>query len=165
MGIVKVIQNTNSRGDYLSNALNYIKRSAVAYSGYGVDPDHAYEQMMKVKNYFGKTSGNQLMHIVVVFNEYEDDIDICMAYANYIARYFGNRFQVCYALHDKVTYNDNGFITSYYHAHFIFNSVSYIDGRMFADGKGSIGRFKDCVSEITGDRYMKLLYGSDDDGE
>ena len=160
MGIVKVIQNTNSNGNYLFNALEYIKRKAVDYSGYRVDPDDAYNQMMAVKRYFGKTSCNQLMHIVIVFNENEVDIDRCMDYGYRIAQYFGDRFQTCYALHQDTKFHDKkrGYINSNYHLHMILNSVSYVDGKMFAENRGSIGKFKEYVSEVTKDRYMQILY-------
>ena len=71
MGILKVIQNTNSSDDYLYNAIYYIenKVETVGVGGYRVDPYNAYQQMMAVKNYFGKTSGNQLMHLVVSFEK------------------------------------------------------------------------------------------------
>ena len=162
MGIIKVIQNTKSTGNYLFNALNYIKRDAVAYSGYRVDSDNAYEQMMIVKKYFGKTSGNQLMHFIISFNENFDDPKECMKYAYRFAKYFGNRFQVCYALHFKIACDDNGVVKSFYHLHMILNSVSYVDGKMFSDGKDSINKFMEYVSKIIDDMFISVIYSKYD---
>lgn len=48
MGILKVIQNTNSTEDYLLNALNYIvyKAEVVGYGAYHVSADDGCEKIL-----------------------------------------------------------------------------------------------------------------------
>lgn len=165
MGILKVIQNTNSSDDYLYNAIYYIenKVETVGVGGYRVDPYNAYHQMMAVKNYFGKTSGNQLMHLVVSFEKRVSDIETALDYAYKIAMYYGNRFQTVFAVHEKDCYY-KGQLRSCYHVHFILNSVSYVDGKMFAQSKGELYQFMKYIGKIAKDRNFKVLYGSECNG-
>ena len=109
MEVLKVIQNTNSSEDYLYNAISYIinKTEAVCYDGYRVDPNNAYEQMMLVKRYFSKTSGNQLVHMIL-------------------------------------------------------NSVSFTDGKMFAEGKGEFAKFAEYIGKITRSRKCRVVYGGEE---
>lgn len=162
MGMLKVIQNTNSSEDYLENAIDYIllKADTVAYGAYGINPLNAYEQMMIVKQYFGKTSGNQLMHFIVSFSRYVSDVKTALYFANRIAQYYGN-YQCVYSVHEKAVYY-NGRIKSLYHVHFIMNSVSFTDGRMFSQSKGEIGQFKKYIEQVTRDKHFKVVYSSDD---
>lgn len=165
MGILKVIQNTNSSDDYLYNSINYIenKSDTVGIGGYRTDPYYAYQQMMTVKNYFAKTSGNQLMHFVVSFNKRVADIETALDYAYKIAMYYGNRFQTVFAVHEKDGFY-KGKIKSYYHVHFILNSVSYVDGRMFAQSKGELYHFMKHIEKVTRDSNFKIIYGSECEG-
>ena len=158
MGILKVIQNTDSKGDYLYNALAYIKRGSKAYNAYRVSPKKAYEQMTTVKKYFGKTSGNQLMHFMISFNENMDTVDKCKEATYEIAKYFGERFQVCYAIHYDPNCDENGVVRSLYHLHMIVNSVSYVDGKMFSKGKDDINRFMHYISDIINDPFIIVIY-------
>ena len=42
------------------------------------------------------------------------------------------------------------------------NSVSFIDGKMFADNKKDIGRFMEHISEVTGDEWWRLGYETEE---
>ena len=68
MGFLKLIVKQNAGKEYLRNAVNYITENADAcfYSGINICPERAYKQMRKVKKYYGKTSGNQLVHFVLL---------------------------------------------------------------------------------------------------
>lgn len=146
MDMLKVIQNTDSSENYLYNAISYIinKMEAVCYDGYHVDSNNAYEQMMLVKRYFSKTSGNQLMHFIVSFDVRSvQDANTALHYGYRIAQYFGNRFQIVFSVHEKNSYYD-GRIKSMYHVHMILNSVSFTDGKMFAEYIGKVTRSRKC---------------------
>ena len=74
MVTVKLIRNTYGGEDYLAHLCPYVRNGekAVYLEGNGVSPYHAdaaYDQMMAVKRYFGKTSGNPLAHFVVSFDD------------------------------------------------------------------------------------------------
>lgn len=164
MDMLKVIQNTDSSDDYLYNAILYIvnKAEAVRYDGYHVDPNNAYEQMMVVKKYFSKTSGNQLMHFVVSFDVRSvQDENVALHYGYRIAQYFGDRFQTVFSVHEKDSYY-NGRLKSMYHVHFILNSVSFVDGKMFAESKGEIARFAEYIGKVTRSKNCRVIYGSEE---
>lgn len=163
MGILKVIQNTNSTEDYLLNALNYIvyKAEVVGYGAYHVSVDNPFQQMMAVKRYFGKTSGNLLIHFVVCFDTRVDNPRLALKYAQKISHYYGNRFQTVYSIHEKPTYH-KGKVQSLYHAHFILNSVSFSDGKMFSQGKGDIYEFAEYIKKVTHDYKWRIVWGDCD---
>lgn len=164
MDMLKVIQNTNSSDDYLYNAIRYIinKTEAVRYDGYHVDPDNAYEQMMYVKRYFSKTSGNQLMHFVVSFDVRSvNDEDTALRCGYRIAQYFDDRFQTVFSVHEKDScYNSK--LKSMYHVHLILNSVSFIDGKMFAEGKGELASFAEYIGNVTRSGKCMVVYGGEE---
>lgn len=49
-------------------------------------------------------------------------------------------------------------VVSYYHTHLIINSVSFIDGRMFAENKGDISNFVEHIKHVTNDNYWNIYY-------
>lgn len=164
MGFLKLIVKQNTGKEYLRNAVNYITENADAccYSGINISPERAYRQMRKVKTYFGKTSGNQLVHFVVCFNNEVNDIAIAKKYARKIAEYYKSRYQILYAIHDELRFAKSGYAKSWFHVHIVMNSVSFVDGKMFADNKKDIGRFMEHISEVTGDEWWRLGYETEE---
>lgn len=160
MGFLKLIVKQNAGKEYLRNAVNYITENADAcfYSGINICPERAYKQMRKVKKYFGKTSGNQLVHFVVCFNNDVDDLATTKKYARKIAEYYKSRYQILYAIHQELRYTKSGFGKSWFHVHIVMNSVSFVDGKMFADNKKDIGGFMEYISKVTGDEWWRLAY-------
>jgi len=163
MGFLKLIVKQNAGKDYLKNAVNYITENADAccYSGINICPERAYKQMRKVKKYYGKTSGNQLVHFVVCFNNEVNDIAMAEKYARKIAEYYKSRYQILYAIHQELRYTKSGYGKSWFHVHIIMNSVSFVDGKMFADNKKDIVRFINHISKVTGDERWNLRYRDD----
>ena len=166
MGIFKIIRNTDDGLQYMHNALNYVIGAHTDYDkrySPNVDIYNACEQFLLVKKYFGKTSGNPIFHFIVVYdakstcgNNYERAES--MSYS--IASYFADRYQIVYGIHNKPCYNKYGKCTSLYHAHFIMNSVSYIDGKMFSGNHSEIYAFLNYIERVTGDKSWKIKYGS-----
>ena len=148
--------------EYLKNAVNYIVDNPVAcfYSGINVCPEKAYKQMRNIKKYFGKTSGNQLVHFVVCFNNEVDDLTTAEKYARKIAEYYKSRYQILYAIHQELRLTNSGYAKSWFHIHIVMNSVSFVDGKMFADNKKDIGRFMEYILKVTGDEWWSLLYST-----
>lgn len=150
MAKVSVIRNTYAGTQYLQNALNYVSDSRALYGGgYGVnpyDPNIAYYQMMATRRYFGKVSGNPLVHIVVAYNGEIRDIETATRFGQQCAQYFANKFQVMYCSHNK----DMG--CSSFHTHIIINAVSYINGQMIQTSYDEMKEYCDFVTQITGQK-------------
>lgn len=169
MGIFKVIRNTDSGLQYMYNALNYVIYGHTDYDKvYSINTDihDAYNQFFAVKRYFDKTSGNPLFHFIVVFNtrttrydNFEHTERICRS----IADFFSNRYQIVWCIHEKRTSGRNGGIASVYHAHFVMNSVSYVDGKMFGGSYAETYSFLEHIKRMTKDMSWIIRYGSDRD--
>ena len=84
MAKIDIIRNTYGGLDYLNNALDYVSDCRALYNGgYGVNPydtEMAYNQMMYTRQYFGKVSGNPLVHIVIAYNNQVKDIGTAAYY-------------------------------------------------------------------------------------
>ena len=164
MGFLKLIVKQNAGKEYLRNADNYITENADAcvYSGINICPERAYKQMRKVKKYYGKTSGNQLVHFVVCFNNEVVELATVKKYARKIAEYYKSRYQILYAIHHELRLTKSGYAKSWFHVHIVMNSVSFVDGKMFADNKKDIGRFMEHISDVTGDEWWRLGYETEE---
>lgn len=80
--------------------------------------------MMSTRRYFGKVSGNPLVHIVVAYNDSVKDINTAANFGQQCANFFSSRFQLLYCTHEKDFYCGN------LHTHIIISAVSYINGQM-----------------------------------
>ena len=165
MGILKVITKSDADNTYISNLLAYVTGKNTLpgyYGGASVCPEYAYEQMMTVKKYFGKTTGNQLVHFIISFNNllYGEEEALEIGYR--ISRYYGDRYQIVFGVHPKVSHSENGTVSSYVHIHFVMNSVSFVDGKMYADNKGDTKKFVDFLKSVTKDYHWKVVYGVND---
>lgn len=157
MAIIKLIRNTDGGDNYLQNMCKYIDNPSktLAVGGYGVNPynkSDVYRQMMNVKSYYGKTSGNPLLHVVVAYNFSVQDAATACRLSELCARYFTDRFQMYYCTHFK----DRD--SAWYHTHILINSVSYVDGRMADSGYGTLEGFKQYVATVTG-QPSRFFYG------
>ncbi len=171
MGVFKVIRNTNDGLEYMYNALNYVTYGHTDYDkrySLNTDIDNAYEQFLLVKKYFYKTSGNPVFHFVVVYNTkttWGDNIERAESLSRSIATYFSDRYQLIWCIHKKLLSKKYGGCASVYHAHFIMNSVSYIDGRMFSGNHSEIYAFLNHIKKVTGDNSWIVKYRKDDDND
>lgn len=167
MGIFKIIRNTNDGLKYMYNNLNYVLNGHTDFDNrysLNTDIDNAYEQFLLVKKYFGKTSGNPVFHFIVIYNAkstWGDNYSMAELLSRSIASYLSDRFQLVYCIHKKPCSKKYGGCASIYHAHFIMNSVSYIDGKMFSGNRSEIYAFLDYIKKVTGDISWIVQYGSD----
>lgn len=81
MAVIKVIRNTFGGVEYIQNACQYIHNSKYMKrcSGFGVcanDYMKAAAEMILVRRFFHKESGNPLFHIVVAFDDIYDNLSI-----------------------------------------------------------------------------------------
>ena len=137
---------------YLKHGCGYVMdERAIHPGGYGVSPyslRDACEQMLAVKKYYGKTTGNQPIHLVVSYDDLVKTEEQACALTCRMAAYYKDNYQVLFCTHEKdrlcEKYN--------YHMHMIINSVSYRDGKMFISSIENMNRFCEYVTEITGRR-------------
>ncbi|MBR0484087.1 MAG: relaxase/mobilization nuclease domain-containing protein [Oscillospiraceae bacterium] len=145
---VKVKRNTSGGIDYLEKACNYVKNDEklIYIYGHGVDPYHtgyAYEQMLAVRRYYGKISGNPLIHFIISFEGDVEDKLTAWNHGHRIASYFDGTYQTIWCIHQK----KRGF--SRFHMHIIVNSVSYTTGKMFVSGVEEMKRFQEHIERVT----------------
>lgn len=163
MGVLKIITKAEADTDYLLNCFNYVIGGHTVpgcVGGINVYPLQAFMQMMNVKRYFGKTSGNQLVHFIISLDNKVFDPEVALHIAYEIAKYYGDRYQIIFGVHQNPRINRKGRATSYVHIHMIMNSVSFVDGKMYADNKGANYAFADHIKRITDDYNWKVVYGT-----
>ncbi len=163
MGVLKVIVKAEAEKAYLLNCFHYIIQGHTipgCYGGINVCPERAYQQMLAVKQYYGKTTGNQLVHFVICLNKRIFDDEEALRVAYQIAGYYGDRYQIIFGVHHSDRENSYGQSTSYYHIHMVMNSVSFVDGKMYADNRADTGKFLEHIKQVTRDSHWKIEYGS-----
>lgn len=142
MVIIKVKRDTYGGLRYLKNALNYLEdgEKSLFTGGFGVATaplEETFAQMVAVRKYFGKQSGNPLMHFIVSFDDKVVTLDHANLLAEQLTLFFRNEYQVLWSVH----FLQRG--CSNFHVHFIINSMSYINGKMYHSSASEITRFKD----------------------
>ena len=95
--------------------------------GFHNDVQNPAGSMIAVSNHFGKNSRIRLHHFVLSFDyslngAYHLLWDIGLGVASEIAK----RHQIVFAVHED---------TNHIHIHFVFNAVSYVDGKKYHGGK------------------------------
>lgn len=135
--------------DEIKKALHYMgskKKTSVGdesfcfVTGVGCNTNTAYDEMMAVKKRFGKTDGNLAYHAYQSFKPGEVTPELCHEIGVKLARkLWGDRYQVVVATH-----LDRGHL----HNHFLINSVSYVNGKMFNDNKRAYYQMRSVSDEI-----------------
>lgn len=147
MVYVKLIRNTYGGLSYIKRLCRYVLKDDLrGIGGYGVNPYHpdmADAQMRYVKMYYGKESGNPLIHMMISLDECADTVEKACELADKFARYYMDRYQVIWAVHGK----ERG--KSEFHVHLILNSVSYVNGKMFHGDIGEMHAYSRYISKHT----------------
>lgn len=150
MARINVIRNSNGGLEYLQNAVGYVSDDRALFEGgYGVTPYNtttAFNQMLATRQYFGKVSGNPLVHIIIAYNDSVTDIETASKFGKKCAQFFASRFQLLYCTHAR------DFHCGQLHTHIVINSVSYINGRMVTTGYDEMKAYCDYVAQVTGQR-------------
>lgn len=110
----------------------YITNAAKAKSGFigrrMVDDDIAGCMNFMV-TMCGVDDDAELLHFVLTFSPEEvNEPKTACGFAEQITDYIATKYQVCYAVHED---------TENLHVHFVFNSMSYLDGRCFKGTEAS----------------------------
>lgn len=105
-------------------------------------PNIAAYQMQQTKAYYAKLDGRQYKHYVLSFAPGEIDINSAKEYAKKLAeKCFGDRYEVAVGIHKN---SAGGKI----HAHFVVNSVSFIDGKKLHFEKSDLENFKNLNDKL-----------------
>lgn len=141
----------------LSRALHYAANSdkthayeQICYaSGINCDPDRVYEQMMAVKQRFGKLGGNVAYHGYQSFKPGEVTPDQCHAIGVRLAKeLWGRGYQVLVATHlDR----------EHLHNHFLINSVSYVNGKKFNDNKRCYLQMREVSDRLCREQGLSVI--------
>ena len=161
MPILKAIDRP---GKSIKTAINYAAKDAkkekdeTLFCGVNCadNPAIAAYQMQKTKELYGKTDGRQYKHYVLSFAEGEISKENAKTYAKELAtQCFGDRFEVACGIHINST---GGKI----HAHFVVNSVSFVDGKKLHFSKTDLENFKNFNDKIAKKYDIKIIDRSKD---
>lgn len=122
MSIIKIVSGGYMNGDAVQKLFSYItdyeKSDGYVY-GYNVIPELAVQMFMAIKSMYGKMNGKQAVHFIISFSSNERiTADILFELAKCVSRYF-YKYQVVFAVHTS---------QKCLHAHFMVNTISFIDG-------------------------------------
>lgn len=138
----------------IPDLINYIcrpdKTPSHIIGGYGVDLNDIANSMIAVSMHFRKYNRLRLHHFVISFGP--EDIylkDMIPKIANEICSYWADKYQIVYSLHED-TYNP--------HIHFVFNNVSYVDGRKCHFGKTEYRLLFDFIKLVMHSYYLYPVY-------
>lgn len=158
MDILKQKRITDNGNDYFRHCVNYPFKEKIesgeelvetkGYSVNDTDPKLAYDQMYAVKEYYGKTGDNLVMHFVVSYDQDIQDAGTACKYTEQIAEYFNGDYQMLAAVHKE----NQG--VSQYHGHIIMNTVNFNDGKLYHSGISELKQLAMHVHEVTGN-YCK----------
>ena len=158
MVIFKIVRHSNGGQQYMENMLKYIlddRRLDIGFngiSGYGTNQDiihKAMEEMLFVKKYFGKVSGNPLIQFIVSYDSNVGNAIIASSITEKIARFLADSYQYIWVVHYKPREEESGMYACY-HAHIVINSVSYTNGKMYSGGPEETRPFAQYIANITG---------------
>lgn len=137
-------------GKSIKTVINYASKDAKNEKDdtlfFGVNcadnPVIAAYQMQKTKELYNKMDGRQYKHYVLSFAAGEISKNVAKTYAKELAeKCFGDRFEVACGIHINST---GGKI----HAHFVVNSVSFVDGKKLHFSKTDLENFKNFNDKI-----------------
>ena len=141
--------------DHLENLAEYVSdKRALIIGGNGVDYhdlNAVKEQMILVKQYFGKEKNCSLVQMILSYNKSVDNAEDACNYTRQTAEFFNEDYQTMYCVHAK----DNE--CSNYHAHLIINPVNINDGKMMQLDLQSMEPFREHFAEVTGSKN-RVIY-------
>ena len=161
--VVRIVNKEYNDSQTLAVLINYIltdknnKPNFCYYiGGINVNPHSAFQEMMYTKKFFRKTEGRYVRHFIVspdknlVFMGHE-----LYTLAFQISAYYSQRYQIIFSVHED---------TDHWHIHFVMNTVSFVDGKMFSEGPYELAQFKDYVEaliRIYENRFNRQMLGYD----
>ena len=147
MPIIHFINNKIQTAGGMKNVLNYVSRKEKTVSedkrfvtGVNCSPETALYEMTATKNLYHKADGRLYYHLVQSFpSGYEIEPELAHKIAVELAEKAFNKYEVVVATHiDR----------EHIHSHFVFNSVSFEDGKKYHSNKESIEQLMKLSDEI-----------------
>lgn len=147
MPIIHFINNKTQTAGRMKNVLNYVSRKEKTVSedkrfvtGVNCSPVTALDEMTATKNLYHKPDGRLYYHLVQSFpSGYEIKPELAHKIAVELAEKAFNKYEVVVATHiDR----------EHIHSHFVFNSVSFEDGKKYHSNKESIEQMMKLSDEI-----------------
>lgn len=149
-----ILTNSYFEENSIPNVIHYIIKPEKTLhgfiGGYGVNllnEQSMIDSFLIVKNIYHKKNGRQLKHFIVSFSSAENITPI-LAYqlAWEIASLYSDKFQILFAVHEE---------TQNLHIHFVVNTVSFVDGRMFDNDLIQNTRVRQKTNQVL-QRYMQV---------
>lgn len=111
----------------------------------------ALMQMRDTKEIFNKKGGREYQHYILSFAPGEISKEDAIGYAEeHAKRCFGDRFEVFVGLHVN---SESGVL----HAHYIVNSVSFVDGRKIHTSQDDYEEFKNKNDELSREYGLQVI--------
>lgn len=144
--VVKVIESGYESPQALAALLKYVfndkrtNRFCCYCGGANISPYTAESEMQYIKNYYRKKEGRQARHFIISLGEYSEILPYeANQLALQVCEYYSDRFQIVYSVHED---------TENLHIHFVLNTVSFVDGKMFSESTSELHQFKNYVNSI-----------------
>ena len=137
----------------LDNRINYaIKPKKICMSPVGIncDPKRAYQEMMQTKERWDKKNGVQGYHIIHSFAPGEVTPEQAQELGlEFARRLLGERFEAVVSTHVD---------HEHIHCHIVFNSVSFMDGKMYrSDFKAYFGDIRGISNDISRENGLSVI--------
>ena len=147
MPIIHFINNKTQTAGGMRNVLNYVSRKEKTVSedkrfvtGVNCAPETALDEMTATKNLYHKTNGRLYYHLVQSFpSGYEIKPELAHKIAVELAEKAFGKYECVVATHiDR----------EHIHSHFVFNSVSFEDGKKYHSNKESVEKLMNLSDEV-----------------
>lgn len=147
MPIIHFINNKTQTAGGMKNVLNYVSRKEKTVSedkrfvtGVNCSPETALDEMTATKNLYHKPNGRLYYHLVQSFpSGYEIEPELAHKIAVELAEKAFGKYECVVATHiDR----------EHIHSHFVFNSVSFEDGKKYHSNKESVEQLMRLSDEI-----------------
>lgn len=147
MPIIHFINNKTQTAGGMRNVLNYVSRKEKTISedkrfvtGVNCSPETALNEMIATKNLYHKPDGRLYYHLVQSFpSGYEIEPELAHKIAVELAEKAFGQYEVVVATHiDR----------EHIHSHFVFNSVSFEDGKKYHSNKETVEELMKLSDEI-----------------
>lgn len=129
-----------AREDLLSYILSENKTGIGFFGAVNAGISNAAAEMQVVAERFGKDKKIRIRHLIGSFEPEEiSDIRDVREIAEATSQFFGEKYQVVYAVHDD---------TEHTHFHLAFNPVSFIDGSKYRGNREEHYKLKNYLKEV-----------------
>ena len=142
-------------GDVIDYAVDADKTEKMMFvTGINCTPEHAAEEFMETKYYWGKTEGRLAYHGYQSFLEGEGEITAEKAHeigVKLAQELWGDRFEVVVATHLN---------TGHYHNHLLVNSVSFMDGYKYRRTKRDYWQMRQVSDRLCREAKLHIVENS-----